>query len=160
MLDLRKLSLVFFQKSHQLATVRAKGVKCHMSMDRIPRYKQTEAMILGIIVPLALAIYTAHLALNDEAVFWGRSLFRIFTVVWIISINVRAFSLAPLQAAINNNSQYLYVDYSNMYGYWVGVSGGVYMRHLTSKGNFTRDVRNCFKRYRSELPISSRHLYS
>ncbi|BBB30011.1 hypothetical protein NEJAP_2062 [Neptunomonas japonica JAMM 1380] len=44
-----------------------------MSMDRIPRYKQTEAMILGIIVPLALAIYTAHLALNDEAVFWGRS---------------------------------------------------------------------------------------
>lgn len=44
-----------------------------MSMNRITRYKQTEATVLGIIAPLALAIYTAHLALNDEAVFWGRS---------------------------------------------------------------------------------------
>lgn len=42
-------------------------------MDRIPRYKKTEAMILGLTIPLVLAIYTAHLALNNEAVFWGRS---------------------------------------------------------------------------------------
>jgi hypothetical protein len=49
------------------------GAKFQVSMERIPKYKKIEAILLGILIPLVLAGYTTCLAVQSEAVFWARS---------------------------------------------------------------------------------------